>query len=270
MCPGANVVHVADDALPQEPADHPDFWRIWRDLVLAHCPSPDRFFASEPYGQRMAEELKCEFVPVDVARELVSVSGTAVRADPMRHWGFLPEPVRPYFARKVCVFGPESTGKSTLARHLAAEFDTLYVHEYARPLLDRKGGRCDEADLPRIARGQAAAEDALLRQCNRVLVTDTDCLTTAIWSGVLFGRVDPLVERLAERTCDLYLLCDVDVPWVDDAQRFLSEPAVRTAMFDKFRDALISRGRPFVEVRGDWGQRNRVAAKAVRSVIMRP
>ena len=196
--PNGRIVHIADDTLPQEPGEHIDFWRIWRDVVRSACPGGvDRFYASEPYGQRMARELGCESVPVDTARELVPVSGTAIRTDPMRHWRFLPEPVRPYFAKRVCVFGPESTGKSTLARHLAAALDTVYVHEYARPLLDCKGGRCDEIDLPRIARGQAAAEDAMVRQCHRVLVTDTDCLTTRVWSEVLFARVDPEVERLS-------------------------------------------------------------------------
>ena len=98
------------------------------------------------------------------------MSGTAVRADPLGHWELLPECVRPYFLKRVCVFGPESTGKSTLARDLAREFGTLYAWEYARPLLDPQGGQCRPEDISRIARGQVATEDALARQADRVLI----------------------------------------------------------------------------------------------------
>lgn len=266
--PNVRVVHVADDSLPQEPGEHPDFWSIWRDVVLRHAGPIDLFYASEPYGVPMARALGCEFVPVDIARELVPASGTVIRENPMQHWRFLPEVVRPHFARKVCVFGPESTGKSTLAKRLAEHFGTAFVHEYARPLLDPKGGRCDAEDLPRIARGQAAAEDAMLRHCNRVLITDTDCLTTAVWSDILFGRVDPAVTALAAaRSPDLYLLCDVDVPWVDDEQRYFPDPVERRAIFERFRDALDASGRPYVLIRGDWDERFEAAVAAVSRLI---
>lgn len=119
----------------------------------------------------------------------------------------LPECVRPHFLKRVCIYGPESTGKSTLARDLAKHFETQYVWEYARPLLDVKGGQCHEADIPRIVRGQIAAEEALARQANRVLFCDTDVLTTTIWSDVLFGSVPLWTQELADkRDYDLYLL----------------------------------------------------------------
>ena len=91
--------------------------------------------------------------------------------------------------KRVCVFGPESTGKSTLARRLAAEFDTVYVAEFAREWLNPKGGVCDVDDIPIIARGQAASEDALARKANRILFCDTDLLLTTIWSEVPVRRL---------------------------------------------------------------------------------
>src|SRR5205814_5917310 len=100
--------------------------------------------------------------------ELVPISGTLIRQDPIKHWEDLPEVVRPYFVKRVCVFGPESTGKSTLARDLARHFQTVYASEYARPLLDPQGGQCRPLDIPLIVRGQVATEDALARQANRV------------------------------------------------------------------------------------------------------
>ena len=86
LFPDCDVRHVTDD-VPQEPADHPDFWAIWRGLVRREVGGrPDYVFASEPYGVPLAEVLGSTFIPVDVARELVPVSGTAVRADPLANW----------------------------------------------------------------------------------------------------------------------------------------------------------------------------------------
>ena len=145
----------------------------------------DCVFASEPYGVRLASELGADFLPVDVARARVPISGTEIRKDPLRHWDFLPDPVRPHYLKRVCIFGPESTGKSTLAADLARHYGTLYVPEYARPLLDPKGGVCAASDIPRIALGQRASEDALARQARKLLFCDTDALTTTIWSDWL-------------------------------------------------------------------------------------
>ena len=268
MFPDASVVHITED-LPQEPADHPNFWDIWRDVCRRAAPGGvDYVFASEPYGARLAEVLDARFVPVDPERQLFPVSGTMVRQDPLRHWHMLPECVRPYFVKRVCVFGPESTGKSTLARDLARHFDTVFAWEYARPLLDPQGGRCTEGDIPRIVRGQVATEEALAAQANRVLFCDTDVLTTTVWSDVLFGDCPAWVRELAgRRRYDLYLLTDVDVPWVDDRQRFFSEQHVRRGMFNRFRAALDSGGRRYEVIRGNWPERFSAACAAVRRLI---
>lgn len=270
MFPGVRVVHVTEN-LPQTPADHPDFWAIWRRVILEAAPEGvDYFFASEDYGHETARVIGggCRYVEVDRPRQLVPVSGTAVRNDPMRYWDFLPEPVRPYFLKRVCVFGPESTGKSTLARDLARRFHTLYAWEYARPLLDPQAGQCFPDDIPRIVRGQVATEEALARQANRVLFCDTDVLTTTVWSDALFGDTPGWVRELAEqRTYDLYLVTDVDVPWVDDRQRFYSDQKVRREMFERFVSALESRERPYRIIRGDWDQRFRTACEAVEALM---
>ena len=266
LFPTCDVRHVTAD-LPQEPADHPDFWAIWRDVVLANTPALPRWvFASEPYGFKLAEVLGATFIPVDLARSLVPVSGTAVRARPLANWEYLPACVRPHFVKRVCVFGPESTGKTTLARDLAKHFGTVWVPEFARGLLDPKEGRCDPADIELIARGQPAAEDALARQANRVLFCDTDVLTTTIWAEVLFGGCPEWIRRRAEeRTYDLYLLLDVDVPWVDDAQRYL--PHQRREFFDRCEAALRTRGRPYRVLRGGWAERFAAAVDAAKGLL---
>jgi HTH-type transcriptional repressor of NAD biosynthesis genes len=266
--PNVNIVHISEN-LPQTPEEHPHFWAIWRRVIQQACPDGvDFFFASEDYGHKLAEVIGARYVEVDKPRQLVPISGTAVRAQPLRHWEMLPEVVRPYFLKRVCIFGPESTGKTSLARDLAVHFRTSYAWEYARPLLDPQGGQCFARDIPLVVRGQMATEDAMSLQANRVLFCDTDVLTTTIWSDVLFGNTPQWIRDLADRrTYDLYLLLDVDVPWVDDAQRFFSSTAERRRFFDLCRAALDSRGRRYEIISGNWQERFAAAREAVERLI---
>ncbi|MDQ3438861.1 MAG: AAA family ATPase [Planctomycetota bacterium] len=261
-----NVVHVTDDDLPQEPHEHPNFWNIWRGVVRRFQPRTDFVFACEPYGFPLAEVLGARYIPVDRAREMVPVSAREVRANPLKYWEYLPVIVRPHFVKRVCLFGPESTGKSTLARRLAAHYDTAFVAEHARPLLDHKGGVCDSSDIPLIARGQVAAEDAMARQANRLLFCDTDPLLTSVWSEVLFSACPREVQELAmTRRYDLTLLTDIDAEWVDDGQRFL--PHRRQEFMERCRAALDRSTRRYARISGSWDDRFAQACGAVDDLL---
>lgn len=269
LFPFVNVVHLTDE-LPQEPAEHPDFWALWKASLERVLPArPDCVFASEDYGLRLAEVLGGTFVPVDRSRAAMPVSGSAIREDPMTHWEYLPRPVRPYFLKRVCIYGPESTGKTTLARRLARHFETVWVPEYARTLIEAQGGHVAYEDMDRIARGQVASEEALARSANRVLFADTDALTTCIWSDTLFGRCPPQVAELAKKSSyDLYLLLDVDVPWVEDVARYL--PENRDAFFARCREELEIRDRRYLHLSGHWDERFELARRAVDALLAEP
>lgn len=266
LFPSVRVVHLRDDN-PQDPSEHPDFWSIWKESlerVLPH--KPDHVFASESYGPMLAQVLSAQFVPVDPGRSVMPISGTAVRSDPLGNWQYLPECVRPYFTKRVCVFGPESTGKSTLTQRLAQHFGSVAVPEYARTLIELQNGQVSAEDMPRIARGQRASEDSLARRAQRLLFCDTDALTTTIWSDMLFGTCDPWIRAEAnERRYDLTLLLDVDVPWVADAVRYL--PEERRSFFERCRRELEARKRPYIVVSGSWDERWETAMKAVRQLL---
>jgi len=266
LCPDVDVVHLTDEN-PQEPAEHPDFWRIWHDSLMRVLPEPpDLVFASETYGYKLAEVLGAELVMADLARTIVPVSGTAVRRDPFAHWRFLPRCVRPYFTRRVCVFGPESSGKTTLARALAAQLGTVMVPEYARGYLEARGGQLAPGDFDRIARGQLACEEALARDAERVLVCDTDLLTTRLWAEELTGDCPEWIRQEADRrSYDLYLVCEPDIPFVADPVRY--RPDGRERFLARGLEALAARGRSLVRISGSPEQRLARAGEAVAALL---
>jgi NadR type nicotinamide-nucleotide adenylyltransferase len=266
MLPSCDVIHVPDD-LPDSPEDHPQFWDMWLPVIRRAVPEPiGLVVTSETYGPELARRVGARHLIADRQRQGVPVSATAMRADPYAHWTHLPDVVRPWYCRRVVIFGPESTGKSTLAARLAAHYQTVWVPEWARGHLDPANGVCEPDDFPRIAVGQAASEDALAMQANRVLICDTDTITTTIWSDVYLGGCAEWIRALAhQRRHDLYLLCDIDVPWVHDGQRDM--PHRREEFRDRCRAALMAHHRPFIEISGDWDTRFRTAVAAIDKLL---
>ncbi len=260
--PDANVIHVTDE-VPSFPHQHPDFWLIWRDLVRRYAPNVDALFTSEDYGETLARVLGIAHVEVDKARVTVPVSATQVRQNPLGNWPFIPPTVRPYFVKRVLVYGPESTGKTTLCRQLAQQFQTVWVPEFARGFYDLKGikNACYE-DVERIAFGQQESEERLARDANRLLFCDTDAITTTIYSRHYYGKTPLLLSRLAnQRRYDLVLFTDIDLRWESDPQRDLGHR--REEYREIFAQELGSRRIPFVTIRGTGSARLQAAIDAV-------
>jgi HTH-type transcriptional regulator, transcriptional repressor of NAD biosynthesis genes len=266
LFPKARVIHHADD-IPQEPTDHPDFWPIWRRAIRARHPEPiDFVFASEDYGHRLASELDARFVPVEMGRETFPVSGTAVRANPYSNWRFIPAPVRPYYAKTVCAFGPESTGKTTLCRDLARLYDTILVPEYGRIYTEAFGMNLTAADHVRIAEGHVAATAAAASSANRLLIADTDPVLTAVWSDMLTGSRDPYFDRF-DAFADLYLLTSLDAPFVQDGTRYFAQDSERLDFFKRCAAELRRRNLPYVVVSGTPQARLAAADHAIRTAF---
>lgn len=270
MAPANATVYWYNQDIQQEPKDDADqaFWDEWKSVamsvaMLAMDAAPDVVFASEEYGHRLAKELGARFVPIDVSRTARPISGTKVRSDPFGHWEYLPPPVRPYFVKRVCLFGPESTGKSTLSRELASYFQTIVVPEYGRTYTEAFGPEVDETDLQRIVQGHIATVAAAKRQANRILIEDTDPVMTAVWSDMLIGKRHPWFDEFNDYA-DLYLLTDVDIPWEDDGTRYFKNDDDRRRFFDICEAELKSRNIPYVRMSGGRDERFANAVAAVK------
>ena len=119
---------------------------------------------------------------------------------------------------RIAITGPESSGKTKLASDLANHFNVEFVPEFARVYLLAQNGIYDYSDLDKIAEGQINSIEKA-RQ-NNPLIVDTEMLVMYIWSRIKFGNVSSLVQKnLTEQKFDLYILCDIDIPWENDPLR---------------------------------------------------
>ncbi len=262
LYPDCRVVWC-NETVPQEPSEHEDFWPIWRDLIGRHVGPVEAVFASETYGHRLAAELDARFIPCDPMRESVPVSATEIRADPFACWPWIPRPVRPWFVKRVCVFGPESSGKTTLSRQLADAFETIALPEYGRTWTEAFGIEVDAGALSEIAGGHVAGRAAALRAANRILIEDTDPILTCVWADMLLGTRQPWMSDDLE-PADLYLLTDIDFDWVDDGTRYFPDIERRRRFHALCERELIDRGLPHVKIRGGPEERLRQAIGAVQ------
>ncbi|PCI07840.1 MAG: nicotinate-nucleotide adenylyltransferase [Flavobacteriaceae bacterium] len=172
---------------------------------------------------------------------------------------------------KVVLFGPESTGKTTLSRQLAVHYNTVWAPEYAREYLQKKWNNerstCTNKDLIKIAIGQMEIENRLSKKADRVLICDTDLLETKVYSESYYGGfVDSELNKYAlENQYDLYFLTYIDTPWEADDLR--DKPNERQEMFDTFKNALKKYNRPYITLKGDKTTRLQTAVEAIDKLL---
>ncbi|MCK0124830.1 ATP-binding protein [Gelidibacter sp. F2691] len=171
---------------------------------------------------------------------------------------------------KVVLFGPESTGKSTLAKQLANYYNTVYVPEYSRiyaadKLLQNK--TLTKADVMPIAVGQMQLENEMAPKANNLLICDTDLLETKVYSVAYYnGFVDPYLEKYARvNVYDLYFLTYIDIPWEADALR--DRPNDREEMFEAFESALINYNKTYVLLTGPMEERFKTAIDHIDELL---
>ena len=177
---------------------------------------------------------------------------------------------------KVVVIGPESTGKSTLCKDLALHYHTLWCPEFARDYLARHGKKYAYADLLEIARGQVALENEYILKWQHEMATgkgkaempplfiDTNMYVMKVWCEYVFGNCHQwIIDQIVERDYDLYLLCDVDLPWVRDDLREYPDLKSRKELFEMYKDAMANQPVPWKIISGTNEERLRAAIHAV-------
>ncbi len=242
----------AIDDIPDDGLSLFDATKLWAEFIHETFPDIDGVFCSESYGVPLAEHLGLPVVFFDRERIQVSVSATAIRNYPFANWEFIPEVVRPYFTKKVCLYGPESVGKTTLSFQLANYFQTIVAHEVAREELT--SNEFDIEKIIEIGKKQTNLVKQRLQGANKVLFCDTDLITTQIYSQQYFGKVpQELAELEREISYDLYCLLNIDTPWVADSLRDFGHR--RVEMFTVFKGELEKREIPYLLIEGTWEER---------------
>ena len=172
---------------------------------------------------------------------------------------------------KAVLFGPESTGKSTLAARLAKHFDTFWVKEYMREYLQQKWDinkeTCQLSDILLIAEGQISQENKLSEIANNVLFCDTDLLEIKVYSEAYYeGYCHPELHKYAlNNWYDIYFLTNIDVPWTPDDLR--DKPEDREGMFKKFESSLQQNLRPYIVLEGDEDKRFETAVSVINELL---
>jgi NadR type nicotinamide-nucleotide adenylyltransferase len=260
--PNITLIHITDD-VPSYPHESSDFWAIWEKLLRQHVhPKSEVFFSGESYGDNVARVLGIDHICIHRDTAPVNAAGTLIRENPFKHWQHIPAAVRPYFVKRIVLTGPESTGKTTLAQQLATYYDTRWVEEYGRDHFDKVHGKITLDDISIIAKTQLEKEDAAANMANKILFCDTDLIVTQVWSEIYFSECPAwIMEENHTRYYDLFLLMDIDLPWVDDGTREF--PHLRQTHFNRLKEELDARNLPYRIVSGAADERMQCAIRFI-------
>lgn len=182
--------------------------------------------------------------------------------------------------KKIVIIGPESTGKSTLCEQLAQHYETTWCPEFAREYLLTNGTNYEFDDLLTIAKGQLALEDEYSSTMERQslpflesgghipLFIDTDMYVAKVWCEFVFGKCHRFIlEEIVKRNYDLYLLCNIDLPWVKDELREYPDLVTRKKLYYIYKDIMVNQPVPWVDINGDYEQRLQKAIIAVDELL---
>jgi len=176
--------------------------------------------------------------------------------------------------KKFVILGPESTGKSTLCKSLAAHYQSAWCEEYAREYLLKFGTSYTPTDLLKIARGQLKIEEITTKSLiesnkNPILFIDTDMYVMKVWSEYVFGECDFFIlDTIVKQKYDGYLLCNIDLPWIKDELREYPDEKPRQELFAIYKDILINQSTPWALISGNDAERTQAAIKSIDQMML--
>ena len=250
-----NIISFGYDSqvLPNTSVSSREISQAWSDVFKKMIPEINILFTSEKYGDYMAEYLSIEHFCFDNERSKNSVSASAIRKDPFCYWDFIADEAKYFFVKKIAILGTESTGKSTLAKKLAKQFNTLYVNEVGRDLV-KKTELCKLEDLYAIAQLHAKKIEEKKLIANKLLFIDTDLNTTKSYSNFLFQHELKVASWIEEaNNCDIYLFLENDAGYFQDGTRLPKNQRDILSSFQK--KILVNNSIEYVSINGNWQER---------------
>ena len=179
--------------------------------------------------------------------------------------------------KKIVIIGPESTGKSTLCELLAQHYNTQWCPEFAREFLLTHGTDYTYDDLLYIAKGQLAMEDEYIQSTinspltihlSPLVFIDTEMYVMKVWCEFVFDNCHRFIlDQVVERKYDLYLLCNVDLPWVKDELREYPDLERRRELYHIYKDMMENQPVHWVNISGNYAQRLQKAVSAVNELL---
>lgn len=245
--PKAKVFAHLDDKAPQGPDPSlewdTDFWAYWRKTIESFfiVNEDDIVVASEPYCVPLAKALGCRYMPFDLNRTLVPISGTEVRKDMSGYWPLIMPEFRAKLKKTITIFGAESCGKTTMTNYLSSYYGANAIEEWARPYLELIGPEVTEEKMERISYGQYALQKTALQDASSLLTfQDTDLFSTVGYYRIWNGKAPLFVESMAvQLKSDLYIVMNDGIPFEPDILRYgdnkrESETKFWTDILDEF------------------------------------
>jgi NadR type nicotinamide-nucleotide adenylyltransferase len=178
--------------------------------------------------------------------------------------------------KKIVIIGPESTGKTTLCMQLAEHYKTIWVTEYAREYLLTNGTDYTFETLLDIAKGQINNEDSAIKSIEKnlnelkteLIFIDTDMYVMKVWCEFVFDKCHHwILNEIAERKYDLYLLCNIDLPWIKDELREYPDLAKREKLYHYYKDIMVNQQVPWIDINGSYNERLQKATNAVNKLL---
>ncbi len=236
--------------LPNSSESSIEISRKWVQAIRQNLPEIHAIFSKEKYGDYVADILGIEHKMYPGTK---NISATQIRNNPLKHWEYLSDAVKSYYFKKIVILGTESTGKSTLAKKLADYFNSDFVPEAGRDIVENSN-ECSWNDLERIATSHAQNIKALEANKNKILFIDTDINITKSYANFFFNRDLVVADWVVElNQADLYLYLWNDVEHIQDGTRLNKND--RDLLHQSHIETLEANNISYTLIQGSWDER---------------